>query len=417
LTWQALRQKELALESCVEQDTFVDLFGKPPLAPPKLFVEDDGGDAERDKAQKEADERAKSLAEDAAKPTSRWGKVRTHLKHVLVELAENHHILEVICSTKVDFPRRDRALCFLAYTLMMFVTSGLSYNVDFAGTSCCLDDEDYAPVAEALRAPYAWDARGAPTRFTTVENVTQSCAWWYNTTFEQNATTCKSNWYASAFTKEEHKDLLNACPATCGGCMQRSRLQLSCRIALTLINFLIALPPSVVLAMSFTNAFKTDRMNDKRWDNALPEIESIRERVKELRGYLRRYAQLGSWDKADLIVDVLLYVEEWSKVQAGVLFYFFMLLCMCVCVCVCVWPSPYPILKGIYIHHDTSERKNTTLSYRIVSYRILSNRIVSNRIVSYQIVSHRIVSNRLVSHHLVLNTHVGSRRQSHCCRR
>jgi hypothetical protein len=36
----------------------------------------------------------------------------------------------------VDFPRRDRAMCFLSYTLMMFVTSALSYNVDFAGTSC-----------------------------------------------------------------------------------------------------------------------------------------------------------------------------------------------------------------------------------------------------------------------------------------
>ncbi len=176
VTWQALRPKELALQAGIEEDTFVDLFGKPPLAPPKVV------DAEVDTADKEAEERAKSRAEKdapaaatnaATKPTSRWCNVRTQLKYLLRELAENHHILEVICSTKVDFPRRDRALCFLAYTLMMFVTSGLSYNVDFAGTSCCLDDDNYAPVVEELQAPYAWNARGIPTHFTTVENVTQ----------------------------------------------------------------------------------------------------------------------------------------------------------------------------------------------------------------------------------------------------
>ncbi len=157
--------------------------------------------------------------------------------------------------------------------------------------------------------------------------------------------------------------------------MQRSRLQVSCRIALTLINFLIALPPSVVLAMSFTSAFKTDRMNDHRWDAALPEIESIRERVKELRGYLRKYTQRGSWDKADLIVDVLLYVEQWSKVAVS-------FLC---CVCVAV-SNP----KGM---HLISESTDTFLSCRILSYQ---NLLGSYRIVLYRIVSHRIISYRIV---------------------
>jgi hypothetical protein len=66
-------------------------------------------------------------------PTSRWGNVYTHLKHVLREVAENHHILNIVCSTKVDFPRRDRALCFLAYTLMMFVMSGAVVQSRFCG--------------------------------------------------------------------------------------------------------------------------------------------------------------------------------------------------------------------------------------------------------------------------------------------
>jgi hypothetical protein len=124
-----------------------------------------------------------------------------------------------------------------------------------------------------------------------------------------------------------------------------------------------------------------DRMNDKRWDEALPEIESIRERVKDLRGYLRTYNQRGSWDKADLIVDVLLYVEEWSKVVPDVCFYF------------CFF-----ILS------------NRILSNRIASCRIVSCRNASNRIVAHQIVSYRI------SHVLVLNAW-GSLPQSHCCRR
>jgi hypothetical protein len=174
VTWQALRQKELALQAGMEEDTFVDLFGKPPLAPPKAVdAEVDAAHKERAKSRAEKDAAAAATTNAATKPASRWGNVRTQLKYVLRELAENHHILEVICSTKVDFPRRDRALCFLAYALMMFVTSGLSYHVDFAGTSCCLDDDNYAPVVEKLQAPYAWNDRGVPTHFTSVENVTQ----------------------------------------------------------------------------------------------------------------------------------------------------------------------------------------------------------------------------------------------------
>jgi hypothetical protein len=33
--------------------------------------------------------------------------------------------------------------------------------------------------------------------------VTQSCAWWYNTTIAQNSSLCKDNYYAHDFTKDQ----------------------------------------------------------------------------------------------------------------------------------------------------------------------------------------------------------------------
>jgi hypothetical protein len=304
ISWQAIRMKQLAMDEFADQDKYIDVLGKPPLAPPKQ--------RELDKAKLLKDaEMAKEKAEGAAKPKSFTDKVKNNLYICWEELKDNHHILEVILSTKVDFPRRDRALCFLSYTLMMFVTSGLSYNVDFAGTSCCVDDEDYAPVND-IQEPYAWDPLGVPTKFNT-KSVTQSCAWWFNTTIAQNATLCKSNYYASEFTEDQNLALLDACPSSCGGCTEISRLVVSCRIALTLINFLIALPPSLVLAATFTNVFKIDRLNDGRWDAVVPNVINIRKQVKALRGYFRKYTQLNSWDKANIIVDVLFCIEDWSK--------------------------------------------------------------------------------------------------------
>jgi hypothetical protein len=73
--------------------------------------------------------------------------------------------------------------------------------------------------------------------------------------------------------------LLDNCPSSCGGCKEITRLAIGCRVALTLINFLIALPPSLVLAASFTNVYKIDRLNDERWDRVVPNIKEIRVQV------------------------------------------------------------------------------------------------------------------------------------------
>ena len=64
------------------------------------------------------------------------------------------------------------------------------------------DDEEYAPIGD-VQEPTAFNRDGDPTAWATVEAVTQSCAWWYNTTIAQNSSLCKDNYYAHDFTKDQ----------------------------------------------------------------------------------------------------------------------------------------------------------------------------------------------------------------------
>jgi len=290
IVWQDHRSKSKALELYADQDKYIDLLGKPPLDPPKI--------KELDKKKIEELKKVEAAKKKEAELRTYWEGFKYNAYNIWVELRENHHILEIYLSTQVDFPRRDRALVFLSYTLMMFVTSALAYGVDFNTPSCCSDDEDYGPLIEI-------DA----------EIVTQSCAWWKNTTIAQNVTTgmCADNSFAADFSEKDVTNLLDSCPSSCGGCDEVSRLAVSCRVAIVLINFLIALPPTLVLGVTFTNVYKLDRLNDSRWDTVMPNIVDIRTQVKALRSHYRRFMQLGTWDNADLIVDTLICVEDWSK--------------------------------------------------------------------------------------------------------
>ena len=265
---------------------YVDLLGKPPLDPPKQHEIEDKKEEQTKKEE----------------PKSWLDRLKLNLWVIWEELRENHHILEIWLSTKVDFPRRDRAITFLAYTLTLFLVSGLAYGIEWQG-SCCIDDENYGPVVVIGN-----------------ENVTQSCEWWWDMRVAENKTdnelfSCADVSFASDFTKNEVSTLRDICPASCGGCELLQNVEPMCRYSLMLINFLLALIPSFLAAMSFTNVYRIDRLNDERWDKVITNIVTIRTQVKALRGHYRRFTQLGTWNKAELIVDILICVENWSKVH------------------------------------------------------------------------------------------------------
>jgi len=285
IIWQGIRMKQQVMDEFANQDRFVNLLGKPPLDPPKKEI----GDKKEVRKEKEA--------------TKSWlDRLKANLYVIWDELRENHHILEIYLSTKVDFPRRDRSITFLAYTLTMFLVSGLAYDITWEG-SCCVDDENYGEQ-----------------RFVVIgnENVSQTCEWWWSQRVAENKTdnelfSCADVSFASDFTGKDVSDLRDACPASCGGCDLLQNVEPMCRYSLMLINFLLALIPSFLAAVSFTNVYRIDRLNDERWDAVVPNIVAIRTQVKALRGHYRRFTQLGTWNKAELIVDLLVSVEDWSK--------------------------------------------------------------------------------------------------------
>jgi hypothetical protein len=94
LIWQTIRLKQAVLEEYADQDKYIDVLGKPPLAPPKVKSK------EGMLVKKDEEEKAKlKLEEEKNKPLLQ--RVKDNLMIVWVELRENHHILEVMFSTKV----------------------------------------------------------------------------------------------------------------------------------------------------------------------------------------------------------------------------------------------------------------------------------------------------------------------------